>query len=107
MNEIGAINGAIAHVDFEARRSAIVQAGRDAMNQDAENRLDLFKRAIREVLYLRADAMRAGIYFKDLEIKLKAYESRWRAERRLAQLLITMERAGLRDPGHSKKGRRA
>jgi hypothetical protein len=90
-----------------AMRTAIEQAGRDAMNQDAENRLDLFKRAIREVLYLRADAMRAGIYFKDLEIKLKAYESRWRAERRLAQLLITMERAGLRDPGHSKKGGRA
>ncbi len=104
MNEIGAIKGAIAPLDFEAMRTAIAEAGRDAMNQDAENRLDLFKRAIREVLDLRADAMRSGIYFKDPEVKLKAYETRSRAERRIAQFLIAMERAGLRDPGHPKKG---
>ena len=92
--------------DFADLLRAIDEAGRDAMNQDAKNRLDLFKRAIREVLYLRADAMRAGIYFKDLEIKLKAYETRRHAERRLAQFLMAMDQAGLRDPGHPKKGKK-
>jgi ParB-like chromosome segregation protein Spo0J len=90
--------------DFDAMRRAIEKAGREAMHPDSENRLDLFKRAIREVLEIRADAMRSGIYFKDPEVKLKAYETRSRAERRIAQFLMAMDEAGLRDPGHPKKG---
>jgi ParB-like chromosome segregation protein Spo0J len=87
--------------------TAIEAAGREAMHPDSENRLDLFKCAIREVLDFRADAMRSGIYFKDPEVKLKAYETRWRAERRLAQFLMAMDEGGLRDPGQGQKGRKA
>jgi hypothetical protein len=94
--------------DFGAWRRAIEAAGRKAMHPDSENRLDLFKRAIREVLDHRADAMRLGIRLKrNPEVNLKAYETRCRTERRLAQLLIAMDAAGLRDPGRSKKGRKA
>jgi DNA-binding Lrp family transcriptional regulator len=90
--------------DFDEVRRAIEKAGREAMLPDSENRQVLFEQAIRDVLEIRADAMRSGIYFKDPEVKLKAYETRCRAERRLAQFLMAMDEAGLRDPGHPKKG---
>jgi hypothetical protein len=104
MSRITKMDAATPLPDFDEVRRAIEKAGRDAMNQDTENRLDMFKRAIREVLEIRADAMRSGIYFKDPEVKLKAYETRSRAERRIAQFLMAMDEAGLRDPGHPKKG---
>jgi hypothetical protein len=91
--------------DFDAMCTAIVAAGQDAMNPDAEDRIDLFKRAIREVRLIRADAMKARIYSaRDPEVRRKAKEVRGRAERRLAQFLMAMDEAGLRDPGHPKKG---
>src|SRR6266550_2885343 len=93
--------------DFDAMRRAIEKAGRDAMNQDAENRLDLFKRAIREVLDHLADAIKFGFRLKrNPEARCKAHETRCRAERRLAQFLMAMDETGLRDPGHPKKGKK-
>jgi hypothetical protein len=75
--------------DFDAMRRAIEKAGREAMHRDSENRLDLFKRAIREVLDLRADTMRWGIRLKrNPEARCKAHETRYGAERRLGLLLV-------------------
>src|SRR5258705_13824148 len=97
--------------DFDAMSTAIAAAGIDAMNPvgelNASKRLELFKHAIREVLDLRADAIRFGFRLKpNPEVKCKAHKTRSRAERRIGQFLIEMERAGLRDPGHSEKGRK-
>ncbi len=85
------------HPDCDAMCAAIAAAGQEAANPDAKNRQALFERAIRDVLDLRAHAME--IHFRQArnpEARRKAHRTRKCAERRVGELLIAAERAGLR-----------
>jgi len=91
--------------DFDAMRRAIDEAGRDALNPDAENRVALFEGAFQEVRGIRADAIKWRRFFRrNPEVRRKAKETRGRAERRLGQLLDAMKEAAILTDGRPTKG---
>jgi hypothetical protein len=99
---VGATEGAPVttmppHPDFDALCCKIEEAGREAMQPDAENRQVLFERAISEVMDLRADAIKIyARYARDADVRRKAHKTRRHAERRVGELLIAAERADVR-----------
>jgi len=98
---------AIAPPDFEVMRATIMEAGRDALNPDAENRRPLFERAVRDVRGIRADTVKWANYSKhNPEVRRKADELRQWAERRIGQFLRAMKAAGILTDGRAKKGKK-
>ena len=96
---------AITPPDFEVMRAAIMEAGRDALNPDAENCRALFERAFEQVRGFRADAIKWKRFFKrNPGARDRAQEVRYRAERRLAQLLDAMQKIGILTYGRPTKG---